>query len=157
VMSACMAYGFEAGKPMAAIAALKGTNSLYVNNPVLIFILLGGFFTNAVYCIFLNIKNKTGKEYLSVSGSVLANNIFFTFLAGLLWFLQFHFFGMGKSMLPPSMEVFGWSILMALNIAFGNIWGLFLKEWKGVNTKTMVFLIAGIVVLILSTFVVKLG
>jgi L-rhamnose-H+ transport protein len=157
VMSACFAYGFEAGKPMAAIAALKGTNSLYVNNPVLIFILLGGFFTNAVYCIFLNVKNKTGKAYFSVSGGVLINNLFFTFLAGLLWFLQFHFFGMGKSMLPASMGVFAWSILMALNIAFGNIWGLFLKEWKGVSTKTMIVLIAGIVILILSTFVVKLG
>ncbi len=157
VMSACMAFSFEAGKPMADIAALKGTNPLYVNNPVLIFTLLGGFFTNAVYCIYLNIKNKTGKAYLSVSKGVLVNNIIFTFLAGLVWFLQFHFYGMGKSMLPASMEVFAWSILMALNIAFGNIWGLFLKEWKGVSTKTMVFLIAGIAILILSTFVVKLG
>jgi L-rhamnose-H+ transport protein len=85
------------------------------------------------------------------------NNLFFTFLAGLLWFLQFHFFGMGSSKLPPGMAVFGWSILMALNIAISNIWGIILKEWKGVRTKTIVVLIVGIVILILSTFVVKLG
>jgi len=119
--------------------------------------LLGGFITNLVYCGYLNIKNKTYKDYFSVPGSVLLNNLFFTFLAGLLWFLQFHFFGMGSSKLPPSMAVFGWSILMALNIAISNIWGIFLNEWKGVQKKTFIVLIIGIVVLILSTFIVKLG
>ena len=85
------------------------------------------------------------------------NNLAFTFLAGFLWFLQFHFFGMGSSKLPEGMAVFGWSILMALNIAISNIWGILLREWKGVNRKTIVVLIIGILVLILSTFVVKLS
>jgi L-rhamnose-H+ transport protein len=123
----------------------------------MIFILVGGFFTNVIYCVYLNIKNDTGKDYLSVSPGILLNNIFFTFLAGFLWFLQFHFFGMGKSQLPAEMNVFAWSILMAMNIALSNIWGIFLKEWKGASTKTMVILIVGIVVLILSTFVVSLN
>jgi len=55
------------------------------------------------------------------------------------------------------MAVFGWSILMALNIAISNIWGIFLNEWKGAGRKTMIVLLIGILVLILSTFVVKLG
>jgi L-rhamnose-H+ transport protein len=58
--------------------------------------------------------------------------------------------------MPESMSAFSWSILMALNIAMANIWGLFLKEWKGVSKKTLVILLIGILVLILSTFVVKL-
>lgn len=155
IMSACFNFGFEAGIPIAEVAAKHGTNSLYVNNPILIFILLGGFCTNFIYCVTLNIKNKTGKDYLSVSPSVFLNNIFFTFLAGVLWFLQFHFFGMGKSLLPEGIAVFAWSILMALNIAFSNIWGIVLKEWKGSGKKTMIVLIIGIVILILSTFVVS--
>jgi len=64
---------------------------------------------------------------------------------------------MGSSKLPEGMAVFGWSILMALNIAISNIWGILLREWKGVNRKTIVVLIIGILVLILSTFVVKLS
>ena len=96
-------------------------------------------------------------DYISVPGNVLLNNLFFTFLAGFLWFLQFHFFGMGSSKLPAGMSVFGWSILMALNIAISNIWGILLKEWKGVGRKTMLVLVIGIIVLILSTFLVKLG
>jgi L-rhamnose-H+ transport protein len=157
VMSACFNFGFTAGKPLETIALAHGTNPLFQKNPSLIFILLGGFVTNLVYCGYLNIKNKTYKDYISVPGSVLLNNLFFTFLAGVLWFLQFHFFGMGSSKLPASMSVFGWSILMALNIAISNIWGIFLNEWKGVKKKTIIVLILGIVILILSTFVVKLG
>lgn len=157
IMSACFNFGYEAGKPIENIALVHGTNPLYQKNPSLIFILLGGFITNLVYCVFLNIKNKTYTDYYTVTGNVLANNLLFTFLAGLLWFLQFHFFGMGSSKLPAEMAIFGWSILMALNIAISNIWGIILREWKGVSTKTIIVLIFGIIVLILSAFIVKLG
>ena len=156
VMSACFAFGFQSGIPIEEVAAAYGTNALFVSNPTLIFILLGGFITNLVYCAFLNIKNKTYKDYTTVSGAVFLNNIAFTFLAGFLWFLQFHFYGMGKSQVPESMEIFSWSILMALNIAVANIWGIFLKEWKGVSRKTSMILTIGIIILILSTFVIKL-
>ncbi len=157
IMSACFNFGYEAGKPIETVALAHGTNPLYQKNISLIFILLGGFITNLVYCVFLNIKNLTYKDYYTVSGNILANNLFFTFLAGLLWFLQFHFFGMGSSRLPAGMAIFGWSILMALNIAISNIWGIILREWKGVSSKTIFVLVAGIVVLILSAFIVKLG
>lgn len=156
LMSACFAFGLEAGAPMEELAAAKGTNSLYVSNPSLIFILLGGFATNLIYCGYLNIKNKTYKDYISVSAGVFFNNVAFTFLAGVLWFIQFHFFGMGRSLVPESMVAFAWSILMALNIAMANLWGLALKEWKGVSRRTILVLIIGIIVLILSTFVVNM-
>lgn len=157
IMSACFNFGFEAGKPIENIATEHGTNPLFQKNPTLIFILFGGFLTNLVYCGYLNIKKGTYKDYYSSSGKVLINNLAFTFLAGFLWFLQFHFFGMGSSKLPHGMAVFGWSILMALNIAISNIWGIILNEWKGAKMKTITILIVGIVVLILSTFVVKLN
>ncbi|MCP4313088.1 MAG: L-rhamnose/proton symporter RhaT [Bacteroidetes bacterium] len=156
VMSASFAFGFQVGIPIEEAAAAHGTNALFVSNPSLIFILMGGFFTNLIYCVYLNIKNKTYKDYYTVSAGVFINNVAFTFLAGFLWFLQFHFYGMGKSQVPEAMQAFSWSILMALNIAMANIWGIFLKEWKGVNKKTLVILSIGILILILSTFVIKL-
>ncbi|HER07392.1 MAG TPA: rhamnose/proton symporter RhaT [Bacteroides sp.] len=156
VMSSAFAYGYVVGKPIDEVAASHGTNSLFVSNPTLIFILLGGFVTNLVYCVFLNIKNGTYKDYTSVSGAVFLNNVAFTFLAGFLWFLQFHFYGMGRSLVPESMVAYSWSILMALNIAFSNIWGLVLKEWKGVSRQTLIVLFIGIIILILSTFIINL-
>lgn len=157
VMSAAFSYGFEAGKPIDILALSFGVNPLFQSNVTLILILSGGFITNAVYCVFLNIKNKTYRDYLNVNAGEWINNLFYTFLAGFLWFMQFHFYGMGKSMLPANIAAFSWSILMALNIAFSNIWGIALNEWKGSGIKTMSILVSGILILILSTFVVNLG
>jgi L-rhamnose-H+ transport protein len=155
VMSAALSFAYEAGKPIDEASLQAGINPLFQSNLTLAFALIGGFLTNFIYCFYLNLKNRTIKDYVSVSGGELFNNLFFTFLAGLLWFLQFHFFGMGKSQLSAGIAVFAWSILMALNISFSNIWGIILKEWKGVTPKTMVVLVIGIIVLILSTFVVN--
>jgi L-rhamnose-H+ transport protein len=158
MMSACFNFGLSFGKPIGDLAVDKfGTDPLFHDNPVLIFVLLGGFVTNLAYCLYMNIKNGTIKDYVSVSGNTLLNNIFFTFLAGFLWFMQFQFFGMGKSKLPPSMIPYAWSILMALNIAFSNIWGIILNEWKGSRPRTLIVLAAGILILIASTFVVNIN
>ncbi len=156
VMSACFNFGLTSGKPMQEMAIALGTKPLFAMNPVILFVTLGGFITNLVYCVFLNVKNGTGKDYLSVPSGVLATNLVFAALGGTLWYLQFFFMGMGESMLPAAMAAFAWSILMSMNIAFSNIWGIILKEWKGAGTKTIVVLVAGILILVLSTFVVKL-
>ena len=157
IMSACFSLGLEKGDAIRQLGEnTYHVNPLYSTNPVLIFILLGGFITNLLYCAYLNVKNKTYTDYFSVSGGVFTNNVLFCLLGGTLWFLQFFFLGMGKSMLPDNMKIFSWTILMALNIAFSNIWGILLKEWKGTSSKTRIVLVAGIFVLVLSTFVISL-
>ena len=156
VMSACFNFGLTAGEPIRQAALANGTNALFAKNPVIMFVTLGGFFTNLIYCVFLNVKNKSYKDYLSVSGSVLFNNIFFAMLGGTLWYMQFFFIVMGESKLPAAMMAFSWSILMSMNITFSNIWGILLKEWKGAGRKTITVLVIGLVVLVLSTFVIKL-
>jgi L-rhamnose-H+ transport protein len=156
IMSACFNFGLTAGKPIQDAALSFGTNPLFAKNPVILFVTLGGFVTNLIYCVFLNIKNGTGRDYLSVSSSVLVNNLLFSAIGGTLWYMQFFFMGMGESQLPATMIAFAWSILMSMNIAFSNIWGIILKEWKGAGRTTIVVLVIGIVVLVLSTFVIKL-
>jgi len=156
VMSAAFSFGLNAGKPIQEAALAFGTNPLFAKNPVILFVTLGGFITNLGYCVFLNIKNGTGKDYLSVRGGVFLNNLLFSAIGGTLWYLQFFFMGMGESKLPVAMVAFAWSILMSMNIAFSNIWGIILKEWKGAGSKTIYVLVSGILILILSTFVIKL-
>lgn len=156
LMSAAMNFGYSAGVPIDKASLAAGVNSLYQSNITLAFILIGGFVVNISYCLYLGLKNKSLAEYGAVSGSLLVKNLGLAFLGGFLWFLQFHIFGMGKSMLEPNIAVFAWSILMALNVAIANLWGIALKEWKGVSKKTMVVLIVGIIILVISTFVVAL-
>jgi L-rhamnose-H+ transport protein len=65
IMSACFAYGLAAGDPIKAITLKHGTPVLWQGLPVLIVVLVGGFITNFVWCLVLNIRNQTGHQYFS--------------------------------------------------------------------------------------------
>jgi L-rhamnose-H+ transport protein len=45
---------------------------------------------------------------------------------------------------------------MSLNVTFSNVWGIILKEWKGCSKQTIVVLVVGLVVLVVSSFVPQL-
>ena len=63
VMSACFAYGLAAGDPIKAITIQHGTPVLWQGLPVLVVVLAGGFTTNFIWCLILNIRNRTGHQY----------------------------------------------------------------------------------------------
>jgi L-rhamnose-H+ transport protein len=65
VMSACFAYGLAAGDPIKEITLRHGTPVLWQGLPVLVVVLLGGFTTNFIWCVILNIRNRTGYQYFS--------------------------------------------------------------------------------------------
>ncbi|WP_108821381.1 L-rhamnose/proton symporter RhaT [Dysgonomonas sp. Marseille-P4361] len=152
VMSACFNLGLEAGAPIKAQLFQLGANELLVLNPVIFLVTIGGFITNACYCLFQNYKNGTFKDYTTASANVWMNNLVFCALAGLLWYSQFFGLGVGQSFFEPGsvMMAFSWSILMSLNVLFSNMWGIILKEWKGSGQKTIIVLVSGLAVLIIS-------
>src|ERR1035438_4980570 len=65
VMSACFAYGLAAGDPIKEITVRHGTPALWQGLPVLVVVLLGGFTTNVIWCVILNVRNGTGHQYFS--------------------------------------------------------------------------------------------
>ncbi len=65
VMSACFAYGLAAGDPVKEMTIRHGTPPLWQGLPVLVIVLLGGFTTNFIWCVALNIRNRTGYQYLN--------------------------------------------------------------------------------------------
>lgn len=154
LMSACFNLGLNAGAQIQAKAVAMGAKDIFALNPVIFLVTFGGFLTNAVYCIFQNIKNNTFSDYKISDKSLLLNNVLFCGLAGILWYSQFFALGIGQSFFAdaPVMLLFSWSILMSLNVIFSNLWGMILKEWKGCNTKTIATLIVGLTILIFSTF-----
>lgn len=150
VMSACFALGLDAGTPIKEAALADGVEGLYAGLPVIFLVTLGGFLTNAAYCIQQNLANHTLRDYKQKG--VWTNNLVFCALAGILWYMQFFGLEVGKSFLTesPVLLAFSWCILMALNVTFSNIWGIVLKEWKGVSAKTIGMLITGLAILIFS-------
>jgi len=157
VMSACFNFGLEAGKPVAEAVAALGAPKLFITLPATFMVTLGGFFTNAAYCLYQNFKNKTFSDYHTPDRKTLLNNLLFCSLAGILWYSQFFGLSIGKSFFAEGsiIMIFSWSILMSLNVTFSNVWGIILKEWKGVTRKTMTVLIIGLLLLIISTFVIN--
>jgi len=153
LMSGCFNVGLEFGKD---INFGDLTNPMFKTLPATLLVTIGGFFTNALYCLFQNQKNKTWGDY--TKGTVWLNNAFFCLLAGALWYSQFFGLSLGKGFLTssPTLMTLSFCILMALNVAFSNVWGIILKEWKGCSKKTISILIIGIVILVISCFLPQL-
>lgn len=152
-MSACFSIGLGFGEVLNFGDA---TADIYKTLPATLMVTMGGFLTNAAYCLYQNMRNKTFTDYQQ--SDLWANNLLFCALAGVLWYSQFFGLSLGKGFLTdsPSLLTFSWCILMALNVVFSNVWGIILKEWKGCSAKTIVVLLAGIAVLILSSFLPEL-
>jgi L-rhamnose-H+ transport protein len=155
VMSSCMAFAFAAGKPIAEHAVASGAPDLFRNFPVLVVALAGGFTTNFIWCVVLNVRNRTGGDYVRGGVPLLANYLFAA-LAGVTWYLQFFFYGMGTTRMGK-YDFSSWTIHMAFIIVFSNLWGIYFREWKGSSVRTHALIILGIVVLIASTVVVGVG
>ena len=151
-MSAC----FNIGLAQGAELQFEGVDPMYASLPATFLVTLGGFFTNAAYCFYQNNKNRTWGDY--AEGSVWGNNLLFCAIAGALWYSQFFGLALGKGFLTesPVLMTFAFCILMALNVVFSNVWGIILKEWKGCSPKTIVVLLIGLLVLIVSSFLPNL-
>lgn len=117
-------------------------------------LLWGGLTTNFIWCIFLNIRNKSQGDYTDKKAPLVSNYLF-SALAGTTWFLQFFFYGMGESKLGNGAS--SWILHMAFIILVANIWGLVLKEWKGASKKTIVAITVGIAAILLSIIFVGYG
>lgn len=148
-MSGCFNVGLEFGKD---INFGELTSPMFRTLPATLLVTIGGFITNAAYCLYQNGRNRTFSDYKD--GSVWVSNILFCALAGLLWYSQFFGLSLGRSFFESgsAMDTLAFCILMALNVTFSNVWGIILKEWKGCSKKTIIVLISGIAVLILSSF-----
>jgi L-rhamnose-H+ transport protein len=156
VMSASFAYGIAAGKPIAEKAIELGTPELFSNSPSFIFIMAGGFTVNAIWCFILSFKNKTFRDYIKSKETSILKNYFLSALAGITWYFQFMFYGMGTTKMGE-YDFASWSIHMAFIIVFSTMWGLILKEWKGSSKRTMRIVFIGLGILILSTFIIGAG
>jgi L-rhamnose-H+ transport protein len=186
IMSACFAFALQAGKDINAASLAAGTNKIWTGLPALPVLLLGGFTTNFIWCVLLNVKNGSGYQYLAAhvkpehahhggsGGSEhgpaegaatgapadlkvpMLANYLFSALAGTTWYFQFFFYTMGATQMGK-YDFASWTLHMSSIIIFATIWGWIFHEWKGSSKKAHLLIAGGIAMLILSTLVIGYG
>jgi L-rhamnose-H+ transport protein len=183
VMSACFAYGLAAGDPIKALTIKHGTPDLWQGLPVLVVVLLGGFTTNFIWCVILNIRNQTGYQYftstsrgpdnrtpdeINIETAVdapsretparvpILSNYLLCALAGTTWYFQFFFYSMGETQMGK-YKFSSWTLHMASIIIFSSLWGIGLKEWKGAGAQAGRLLALALFLLVGSTVIVGYG
>ena len=187
IMSSCFAFGLDAGGPITDAAKSHllglGLSDIWSGLPVLIIILLGGFTTNFLWCVSLNVRNKSGGEYLGRSAMQVSEpeqrfnsetggtavltasptrtvsvplvaNYGFAALAGIIWYLQFFFYTMGQTKMGKAFEFSNWTLHMASIMIFSMLWGVVLKEWAGTSRRTHGLIALGLALLIGSTLII---
>lgn len=161
ILSGFFNFGIEAGKPMAELANANwqlthpgGGNFLFQNNVIFVVILWGGLTTNFIWCMILNARNKSFGDYTNKQ-TPLTRNYLFSALAGTTWFLQFFFYGMGESKMGNGAS--SWILHMSFIILVANMWGISLKEWKGVSSQTKATITIGILTIMASVLIVGYG
>jgi L-rhamnose-H+ transport protein len=156
ILSASMAIAIMYGKPIAGAALAHGTSEMFMNTPIFVFAFAGGFLTNFIYAMVTSFKNKAFGDFVARPGKRLIRNYSLAIASGLMWYLQFFFYGMGMAKMG-SYPFVSWSLHMTSIIIFSNLWGLWLKEWALVDVLTKRYLWIGIILLILSVVLIGIG
>lgn len=159
IFSSGMSFAIDAAKPMEAAAKLLGVNSLYAALPSYVIIMGGGAIVNLSYCFIrlaslerLSLRNDLGQPRSRlIRNSVLAAS------GGIMWYLQFFFYAWGAANIPQQLSYVNWMLHMSIYVLCGGLVGLALGEWKGVASRPIRLLWAGVLVIIAAANLVGLG
>src|SRR5699024_9541153 len=91
-----------------------------------------------------------------LSSSVLIRNFLWSAFGGVLWCMQFFFYGLGHVKMG-TYQFASWVIHMSMLIFFSFIVGMMMKEWRGCSRKTYLNLIIALIILVSSFFIMTYG
>lgn len=156
ITGASQALGIEQGSGISSSLVASGIDPLFQTLPVFLLMFGGSFVATALWCLFLAGKNNNLKAFARTKEIAVSKNYLYCGLAGFLWFVNFIFYGMGKSRMGE-FSFTAWGILMSLTIVFATLWGLYRGEWKATDLKTKGWMYAGLVVLIVASFIIGMS
>ncbi|HRO45727.1 L-rhamnose/proton symporter RhaT [Agriterribacter sp.] len=161
VLSAVYGFSLDQGQPIADVAAQYGAGH-FQGNVIYLFSNTGAFLSTMIYCIYLHVKQKTFREYLSLRSAstgrkaVLSLNYILAIITGVLWYTQFFFYGLGHVRMG-AYKFTSWAIHMIMLVLISTLLGILLKEWVNSGKSTRFYLIAAIFTLIVSVVILTYG
>jgi len=159
IFSSGMSFAIDTARPMEAAALHLGVNPLYAALPSYVIIMGGGAVINLSYCFIrlAALKRLSLRADLAQPGVTLTRNAMLAATGGIMWYLQFFFYAWGAANVPPHLAYVNWMLHMSMYVLCGGLVGLALGEWKGVGSKPVRLLWAGILVIIAAANLVGLG
>jgi L-rhamnose-H+ transport protein len=139
---------------LTRVAAALGVAPGAAGNTVWALLFTLGFVVNFGYCIFLMVSRKTASEYWS---GETKRNLGLSGTMALMWIGSFYFYGAGAARLGRWGVIAGWPLFISLSILVGNLWGLWLGEWKGAPLGARRWLNGGMMTLIVAVVIVALS
>lgn len=158
VLSGVFNVSLEVGQPIADLAAQHGAGN-FQGNAKQIVSTAGCFVVNAVWFLVAGLRDGSLKEFTVRSGlaaGVRTRNALWSALAGILWSMQFFFYGLGHVQMG-SFQFVSWVLHMSMLIFFSYGVGMIMKEWSGVHRTTYAMLVVALLVLVVSFVITSYG
>ena len=158
VLSAVFNSSLLAGQPIADVARDHGAGQ-WEGNAIYPFAMGGAFVTTTVYCLYLAVSRNTLSELVTAPAQArlsLVLNYLLAAVGGLLWYLQFFFYGLGHVRMG-NYDYTSWAIHMVLLIFFSNLVAVSVGEWKPCRPRTVWTIRLALAVLIAGVLVISYG
>ncbi|MGB6693491.1 MAG: L-rhamnose/proton symporter RhaT [Terracidiphilus sp.] len=159
IFSSGFSFGLDAATPLRTAALNVGISPLYARLPSYVLIMGGGAIVNMTYC-FTRLafkKDISLKADLAQTRTTIIKNASLAAAGGIMWYLQFFFYSSGEANIPARLGYVNWMLHMSIYVLCGGLVGLALGEWKGVASRPIRLLWAGILVIIAAANLVGLG
>lgn len=156
VLSAVFNFSLQAAAPIAEIAAKHGAGH-FQSNVIYLFSNSGAFTTTLFYTGWLASRAGTwGELFRTADGTGLFRNYLLSFLTGLLWYLQFFFYGLGHVRMGR-FEFSSWAIHMIILIFLSCGFGVAIGEWKKCQPTTKLLVTVSIALLLGAVGLISYG
>lgn len=155
-LSAVFSFSLAAGQPIADVAALHGAGN-FQGNVIYLFSNTGAFTTTLFYAGWLATRGGTWGELVTrPNGASLGANYALSLLTGLLWYMQFFFYGLGHVRMGK-FQFSSWAIHMIILILLSAGFGVAIGEWKGCRRSTKVYVSSAIALLLGAVGLISYG
>jgi L-rhamnose-H+ transport protein len=159
IFSSGFSFGLDAATPLRDAALALGIRPLYARLPSYVLIMGGGAAVNFAYCFvrLAFLKKLSLRADLRQPSATLLRNGLLAASGGIMWYLQFFFYAWGEANIPQRLSYVNWMLHMSIYVLCGGLVGLALGEWKGISSRPVRLLWAGVLVIIAAANLVGLG
>src|SRR5208283_4610899 len=138
------------------VAARHGAGN-FQGNVIYIFSNGGAFTTTLLYAGMLATRGGTWAEFVRTpDGTGLSRNYLLALATGLMWYLQFFFYGLGHVRMGR-FEFSSWAIHMILLIVLSCGFGVAIGEWRACRPVTKLLISAAIALLLGAVGLISYG